>query len=272
MVTNVDSYWFGSAVDLESSLHSQVQESSFSGENGAMALSWRDRIIPSRTRVVLSTVMTWGEGADRPEVDLGDLKLPDEDTRLEWEDTLSINGTLKVASGGSAQNSVVYLVVDGEVLAEATVDSSGGFTISFTPSALRLSAGSHEFRIYAIDGGGAIVPITAFKTTILAPTESQSGTPVASGSPTASATPSASWGEIIDLPWYEEDSQEARDDAISPVTIGKLILVIGLPVGVLLVLGFGFLTHRYRMALRADMMQRLKSESQTDPSSTGMGI
>jgi hypothetical protein len=273
MVTDVDAYWFGQSAALENSLYSQVTDSVFEGEDGAMALSWRDRIIPARTRVVLSVLMTWGEGADRPEVDLDvSTPLPTANDTISWTETVSVGGAITVPAGTSTENTVIYLVVDGEVVAEVPVDSSGKFTIEFTPSALRLAGGLHEFRVFAIDASGSIAPIAAFTTVIVAPTERQSQTAMASQTPTASPTASASWGDIVDLPWYPDDVAAAADEGITSLTVAKIVVGAGLPIGVLLIAGFAYLIHRYRAAMRAEIMQRLRADSQTDASQTGIGI
>jgi hypothetical protein len=271
LVTDVDSYWFGPYTSLESSYYTQVNGSVFNDESGAIALSWRDRPIPARTRVTLSMLMTWGEGADRPTVELDKSRpLPQPKEVIRYDDNVSIGGAIDVSSGADAESIVIYLVVDGEVVAEVHPDSEGKFTISFTPSSLRLAGGSHEFQVYAVDTAGAIAPIATFKNEVSAPTEKQSQTAQASSTPTASATASASWGEIIDVPWMVSDVPQAADD-MSSITVGKIVIGVGAPIGVILIAGFAFLIHRYRIAIRADMNRRLQSDSQTDPS-TGMGI
>jgi hypothetical protein len=265
MVVDVDSYWFGAAADLESSYEKQVEESVFDGDYGAIALSWRDREIPARTRVILSVILTWGEGSDRPNVQLDEdtPPLPTEKDVIAWEDEVAFGGAIDVKAGVGIANTVVYLVVDGEIVAEVTPDNSGRFSLSFTPSALRLAGGMHEFRIFAVDAAGSIAPIVTFTTAIEAPTERQSQTAAPSASPTATATASASWGEIMDVPWYPGDVAEADEAKLSAITIGNIIIGVGLPVGVILIAAFAYLIHRYRAAVRADMTQQLRSDSQT---------
>jgi hypothetical protein len=267
MVVDVDSFWFGPAGALETSHETQVTASVFDDEDGAIALFWRDREIPARTRVILSAVMTWGEGADRPNVELDDTKLPTEKDVIAWEDEVVFSGKIDAKNS----DTVIYLVVDGEIVDEIRPDSSGTFSISFTPSALRLAGGAHEFRVFAMDNAGAIAPIAAFTTSVAAPTEKQSQTAPPSASPTPSATASASWGEIIDIPWYADEGPQAAEDAITGVTISKIVIGVGLPVGVLLIAAFGYLIHRYRNAVRADMTRQLRSDSQTNPA-TGLGV
>jgi hypothetical protein len=272
MVVDVDSYWFGPSANLEASYEHQVDEPDFDGTDGAIALSWRDREIPARTRVILSAIMTWGEGSDRPTVELDDKKLPSEDDEIAWEEEVSVGGAIDVKPGISVEGTVIYLVVDGEIVAEAKPDINGKFSISFTPSALQLAGGTHEFRVFAVDTAGAIAPIVTFTTSVAAPTHKQSQTAPPSGSPTATATASASWGEIVDIPWDLVDVPDAGESAMSSVTISKLVIGVGLPVGIILIVGFAFLIHRYRVAVRADMVRRLKSDVQTDTSGAGMGI
>jgi hypothetical protein len=216
--------------------------------------------------------MTWGEGADRPNVQLDDTTIPKENTTIAYDENISIGGAIDVSSAGGAEGIVVYLVVDGEVVDQVKVDADGKFTISWTASALKLAGGSHEFRVYAVDAAGAIAPIVTFTNVVQAPTEKQSQTAAATQSPTASATASASWGEIIDVPWYVDEAPQADEGGMSSITVGKIIIGVGMPIGVVLIAAFTFLIHRYRIALRADMTRRLKSDSQTEPGSTGMGV
>jgi hypothetical protein len=274
MVIDVDSYWFGPSSSLENAYEDQVNESVFDGEDGAIAFSWRDREIPGRTRVILSAILTWGEGADRPNVQLDEdtPPLPNEKDVIAWEEQVSFAGAIDVKPGVSIENTVIYLVVDGEIVDEIKLDASGKFAISFTPSALRLAGGLHEFRVFAMDTAGSIAPIVTFTTAIEAPTEKQSQTAPPSSSPTASATASASWGEIIEVPWYAGEVPEADGGKLSPITIGNVVIGVGLPVGIILIAAFAFLIHRYRSALRADMTQRLRVDSQTDASASGMGV
>jgi hypothetical protein len=274
MVTNVDSYWFGPFTSLESEYHHQVEYPVYADGDGAIALSWRDQQIPARSRTTLSVLMTWGEGADRPTVQLDNStqQLPQKDEIISYDRNISIDGAIAISAGAAAEDIVIYLVVDGEVVGQVKPDSSGKFTISFTASSLRLAGGSHEFQVYAVDNAGAIAPIVAFTNFVEAPTEKQSETARASQSPTASATASASWGEIIDVPWYVGEVPEADEGGVSTITVGRIIIGVGMPVGVILIAGFAFLIHRYRVAVRVDMSRRLKSDSQTDPGSTGMGV
>jgi hypothetical protein len=272
MVVDVDSYWFGPSDSLESSYEHQVTESYLDGSDAAIALSWRDRVVPARTRVILSAVLTWGEGADRPNVVFDNTSLPAEKDVISWEQEVSFSGAIEVKPGENLEKTVIYLVVDGEIVDQVAPDSFGKFSISFTPSSLRLAGGTHEFRVFAVDTAGSIAPIVTFTREIAAPTEKQSQTAPPSSTPTASATASASWGEIIDVPWYGGNEPEAAESKISPITVGNIVIGVGMPVGVILILGFAVLIHRYRTALRADMTRRLRSDSQTDASATGMGV
>jgi hypothetical protein len=59
---------------------------------------------------------------------------------------------------------------------------------------------------------------------------------------------------------------------VSAATIGKIFVVVGLPVAIILIAGFGYLIHRYRIAAAREMNRRLKSDSQLDPAGTGTGV
>jgi hypothetical protein len=165
---------------------------------------------------------------------------------------------------------VVFLVVDGEVVSQVQPTTQGKFEIQFSPSSLRLSGGTHVFQIYAVDAVGAIAPIASFSTVVLAPTPAQSVTADATKSPTPSATASASWGEIVDLPWYEDPGIDEADEGVSSIEVGKIIIGVGIPIGVFLIIAFAVLIHRYRRAVEADMNQRLKSSNASDAGATGL--
>jgi hypothetical protein len=59
---------------------------------------------------------------------------------------------------------------------------------------------------------------------------------------------------------------------VSQITVGKVVIGVGIPIGIILVVGFGFLINRYRGAVEADMNQQLKEFSASEAESTGMGV
>jgi hypothetical protein len=273
MVIDVDSYWFGPSLSLDSHVTSQVElNGSFDGDSGAIALSWFDRTVPGRTRIVLSTLMSWGEVSNPPKVSVNSSQLPKETDEVKWEENISIGGNIEIVNTDDVSLIFVYLVVDGEVMTQVHPEADGGFTIAFSPSALQLSGGTHVFQIYAVDAAGSIAPIASFSTIVLAPTPPQTATKPATSSPTPSATASASWGDVVDLPWYEDPGVDNAESEITSVEIGRIVIAVGVPIGVILVIGFGFLIHRYRMAVREDMTQQLRSATGSEAGATGMGL
>jgi hypothetical protein len=185
---------------------------------------------------------------------------------------VSISGTIDLSTTALIAEVVVYLVVDGEIVQEFRPDANGGFTISFSPAALQLAGGNHLFQIYATDAVGSIAPIASFSNKVLAPTLPQTRTAIATETPTASPTESASWGAIVDLPWYNDPGIEAAEEGVNSVTVGKIVIGVGIPIGIILVIAFGFLINRYQRALRADMSQRLKESSASELGSAGTRV
>jgi hypothetical protein len=73
LVTDVDTFWFGPYQNWMTSLWSQTGETSVSGVDTAMAMSWTDRLVAPGERLVLSTVITWrvgGEPRSEPRFDV----------------------------------------------------------------------------------------------------------------------------------------------------------------------------------------------------------
>jgi hypothetical protein len=273
LVVDVDSYWFGPASQLATSAVPQVPaDATYNADDAALALSWVNRIVPPRTRIVLSALMSWGEVSNPPKASIPDEELPPDNKEMAWDTNVSIAGKIDVSTTPAIEEIVVYLVVDGEIVQEFRPDANGGFTISFSPAALRLTGGSHVFQIYAVDAGGSIAPLASFSNVVLAPTVPQTATAAVTDTPTASATASASWGEVVDVPWQGDPGIETADEGVSQVTVGKIVIGVGIPIGIILIVGFGFLIHRYQGALRADMRQQLTESSAAEPGSTGMGI
>jgi hypothetical protein len=272
LVVDVDSYWFGAAGSQGDSRLTQVPlEASFDGDDAAFALSWRDRVVAPRTRHVLSALMSWGEVSNPPTVKTNTEALPPDGSEIKWEDNISIAGTI-AASSTPVQEMVVYLVCDGVIVGEAHPDANGGFAIAWSPSSLNLATGTHLFQIYAVDAVGSIASIAAFSASVVAPTAPLTATAPPTQSPSPSATASASWGEVVDVPWYEDPGIDAAEEGVNSVTVGKIVIGVGIPVGLILVVGFGFLIHRYRGALKADMNQRLKTSSASEAGEPGMAI
>jgi hypothetical protein len=138
---------------------------------------------------------------------------------------------------------------------------------------LGLMGGSHKFQVYRIDATGYINPVgEPVQREILAPTIAATETPVETQSPTATPTATASWGEIIDVPWFENDPLDSAESGVSPITVGKIVIGVGIPIGIILVAAFAFLLSKYRRAVREDMDQRLNSSSASEAGATGMGV
>jgi hypothetical protein len=92
-------------------------------------------------------------------------------------------------------------------------------------------------------------------------------TPAASSSPTPTASVSATWGELGVIAW-----EPPEEKSFFGVEGAQIVIGVGIPVGAILIVGFGVLMYRYRRALRAEMRQSLKSTSVADASDTGMGV
>jgi hypothetical protein len=273
LVVDVNTFWYGSASELATHTDQQISENFiYDGNSGAFALSWTNRLVPPRTRIVLSALMSWGEVSNPPSGSVDSSQLPPDNATMNWEANVSITGKIDVTSATVVTDIVVYLVVDGEIMQSFPLDATGGFTVSFSAAALKLSGGTHVFQIYAVDSVGAIASIASFSNEVLAPTAPQTLTPRPTGTPTASPSISASWGAIVDIPWREPYGFDTANEGVNQVTVGKIVIGIGIPIGVILILGFGFLIHRYQHAIRADMMEQLQSSSASELGSTGTGI
>jgi hypothetical protein len=272
LVVDVDSYWFGAAASLAASRLTQVAlDDSFDDDDAAFALSWRDRVIAPRTRHVLSALMSWGEVSNPPQVTTDTSLLPPDGSEIKWEQNISIGGTI-APSTAPVEEMVVYLVCDGAIVGEARPDANGGFAIAWSPSSLNLASGTHLFQIYAVDPAGSIASIAVFSASVVAPTAPLTATPPPTQSPSPSPTESASWGAVVDLPWYQDPGIDAAEEGVDSVTVGKIVIGVGIPVGMILVAGFGFLIYRYRGALKADMNQRLKASSASEPGEPAVAV
>jgi hypothetical protein len=71
-----DSLWFGDAETLSSSFWSDATLQAFTGGSTAIALSWQNRIVPAGKQLVLSTIVRWGAGSQRPILDLNGTSFP----------------------------------------------------------------------------------------------------------------------------------------------------------------------------------------------------
>jgi hypothetical protein len=271
MVTNVTSFWYGQATELGSAASSQQVpiDTVFDGTGAAISLLWLDREVAPRTRLILSTLMSWGEFFDPPKGTLDESsELPAE---LEWEEAQTIKGSITVSEANYA-DIVVYLVVDSEVVGTAKVDSDGKFQITFTPAALNLATGNHVFQVYAVDGTGSSASITEFTKGVQAPTPVRTATYSISQTPTASPTESASWGAVVDLPWYVDPGIEDAESGVSSESVSKVVIGVGIPVGIILIVAFAFLISRYRRAVVADMAQRLKSSNASEAGASRIAV
>jgi hypothetical protein len=257
VVTNVDSFWFGSAFVATDFLWDQVEESEVDAQDLAFALGWKDRRVPANGRLALSVMMVWGDGLTPPNGTIE--SVPEQDKIVDWEEEVSLTGTVQGAIA-------VYLIVDG-VTMQITQPVDDRFSIPFTPSALHLTTGNHSFMICAVDATGAVSTLSTFAIRVLAPTEPQTRTPIASRSPSPSASISASWGEPQPPVWEGPAEESQFDKAPAQIVMG-----VGIPIGLILIVAFSLLLYRFRRKAQADMEQRLRSSSATDASATGMGV
>jgi hypothetical protein len=270
MVVDVDTFWYGLGTNLDQSLWLQTPEEDSVYDDSGIAISWRDRVVAAHKRLNLAVVMTWGTAARPPSG--GSVSMPVQDEEIDWNTTLVVSGTLE--DYNEDDGDYVVLVVDGDLntAIRIPVDSSGNFAIPFNPSSLGLMSGSHQFQVYRVDSTGYINPVgDPIEQKIIAPTLPMTETPTASRSPTPTPTATASWGEIIDIPWFENDPLDNAESGVSPITVGKVVVGVGIPIGIILVAAFGFLLARYRRAVRDDMNQRLRSSSASEAGSTGLG-
>jgi hypothetical protein len=267
MATTRSTDWFGPSSQLEQSLWTQTSQTSVEGEDLAFAITWQNRVVEAHGTASVSVVMTWGEAEPPPEVQVEGTH-PPENVALDYSENVTIDYTIDNFEPGGT----VFLAVDGDMgnLIPVTVTPNGHFTVSFNGAALNLQAGSHQFQVYHVSPGGSITTVDSFVAAVLAPTLRPTSTPSESQSPTATPTESASWGEIIDVPWFENEPLDTANEGVNPITVGKIVIGVGIPIGVIMVVGFGFLLAKYRRAVREDMDQRLKSASASEAGEMGM--
>jgi hypothetical protein len=257
VVTDVDSFWFGPAFAADDFLWTEVAESKIEADDLAFTFAWRNKAVPAHGRLVLAVMMVWGDDLTPPNASISDV--PKEDRVIEWEEEISLNGTIE-------GNVTIHLIIDGKPV-QVTLPKGGTFSVTFSAAALQLAAGTHLFVICAIDETGAVTTIASFQNEVVAPTAPQTSTPLQSRTPTPTASVSATWGELAAPVWDGDDQKSGLTIEGAQIVIGA-----GIPVGLILILGFSVLLCRYRRAMHAEMRQSLKSGSMSDASGTGMGI
>jgi hypothetical protein len=258
MVVDANSYWFGPSLSFDRSQWTQVEVSEVEDDDLSFAVSWRDREVPSHGRIIISILMSWGDDLTPPSGSLD--SPPEEDDMIEWDTPMTLSG---VVTGAVS----VYLIIDGTAV-EVTQPTGERFSLTFTPSALMLAAGTHTFVICAIDSSGAVSTISSFTTQVKAPTAAATRSLPCTRSPTASASVSVTWGEAEAPEWIDLSENEGASDANVP----GILIGVGIPVGLILTLAFAFLLWRYRHAMKAEMVQRLRTGSSSQVESSGQGF
>jgi hypothetical protein len=181
MVVDADSVWFGSAADLPTSFWQNASALSFSDGSSAVSISWQNRrLLPSQT-VVLSTVVRWGAGSQKPFLDLVSTTFP---ALIGASDLIEVDGTVNDPDGDSVS---VVVVVDRDysvlvVLAE-NLASGDALKSHFRLSDFGAAVGNHTVSFYAVDSTGMVSDEVAFRTecawTGIRPTETPLVVPTA---------------------------------------------------------------------------------------------
>jgi hypothetical protein len=110
LVTDVDSYWFGSSVDGYSSRYTQIEGENLTCPIGFLALSWQDRMIPAYGMKVLRFVVRWGRGSIPPRLNMTTSSIP---SHVSFNTLLRFRGW--VTDGNGQDLSSVYGVINGDL-------------------------------------------------------------------------------------------------------------------------------------------------------------
>jgi hypothetical protein len=188
LVANCDTYWIGDSADLAGSFWTNSSSLSFSGGPTGVSISWQDRLVGATESLVLSTIVHWGDGSQKPVLDLNCTSFP---ISVHASDFVDVNGTVFDRDGDSIW---VLMVVNGDftdlrVLA-SELPSGSVFTSGFRLSDFGVGLGHHTIGFYALDATGMVSENITFTTECVSaevrPTQTPGRTPVES--PTASFT------------------------------------------------------------------------------------
>jgi hypothetical protein len=210
-VSDVDSYWFGSDWELESSRFAQIEESTYvpgSFEFAAGAFSWQNRFVDPGETIHFSFVVRWGPESSPPKLDLSDTQIP---PLLFLTDNIIFRGQVLDEDPGES-NIRIFGVVDGDFLNRVEITSNplhgtaSIYQIKQVDS-LGLTLGVHSLDLYAIDGTGTVSddPVH-FEVLISMPTPSAPRSPTSSLTPLPTATPAVFLGfdHVEVSPWDDQ--------------------------------------------------------------------
>jgi hypothetical protein len=151
---DVDTYWFGRYNEETSGLLSQVNATSYPGPSSGMTLSWHNRVVPARSKIVLSTVIRWDLESAAPVLNLLSTRVPDV---IDGQAQITLHLSV---TDPDLETSSLYAIVDNDYadLFQIATDLASGVVTDVLVDLAhwQLRDGSHDMRIYAIDRTGTI--------------------------------------------------------------------------------------------------------------------
>jgi hypothetical protein len=169
LVTDASTYWFGPWFNRAANQWADSTYSSVSGVDTAMSLTWQNRSVPGGGRLVLSTLIVWGEGSTDPTLRIdSDLTDP-----VDLRAVFTIKG---VAPHPGLSPTTIFAVVDDDLanlrILWRDVPAGDTFSLPLSFADYNVSIGRHFLDVYAVHITGTFSAPVRFETNVvLAPTK-----------------------------------------------------------------------------------------------------
>jgi hypothetical protein len=189
LVTDVTTFWFGRADDLEDNYWVQQKAELFYGDDSGLVWSYQRVSVPPGEVVTKAAIIKFGE-AELNKLSLT-LNLDAVPETVALTDVLNIPGVVT----SDVPNAVIQLLtfVDGSYGAiyrwRTAVAPGKEFSFPFSAKSFQVGTGSYTFSVYAVDQVGTLSAAAKISLSVLAPTATVKRSPAATALPRKTRTP-----------------------------------------------------------------------------------